>query len=187
MHPWPDSPLITEADALALAALPPAVYAHSRRSFILATEYAARRDTRFDAEGLALAALHHDLGFAPRFADGSRAFTEIGAQLLADTLAKAGQADWGQALAEAIELHMQLFPRWSKGPEVGLLQVGAWMDATGRSGRTVGKDFIRALEGELPRSSFDRDFPGMLLGSIRSWRACARLLRPAPRPLSAPG
>lgn len=57
-------------------------------------------------------------------------------------------------------------------------------DATGR---TVGKDFIRALEGELPRSSFDPNFPDVLLGNIRSWRACARLLMRAPRPLRRPG
>jgi hypothetical protein len=73
---------------------------------------------------------------------------------------------------------MQLFPRWSRGPEAGLLQVGAWMDVVGLRGSTVGTIARRGIEEEYPRGRFATEFHVRLLRSLGSPRACLRLLFP---------
>jgi hypothetical protein len=76
---------------------------------------------------------------------------------------------------------MQLLPRWSKGPVVGLLQVGAWMDASKFRSGSVEPGLIARIETEFPRSAFDTEFRARLIASFGSLRACARLVFPAAR------
>jgi hypothetical protein len=73
---------------------------------------------------------------------------------------------------------MQLFPRWSKGDVAGLLQIGAWMDATGiRRGR-IAEEAAR-IEALYPRGPFARVFRRRLLASMASPSACFGLLFPS--------
>ena len=49
---------------------------------------------------------------------------------------------------------MQMLPKWQKGPTVGLLQVGAWMDVTGLRQWSVSREareIAEAYPGEVPR------------------------------------
>ena len=182
---FPDTSLLREATQLAQGSLPSPILAHSRRTFLLGRAYAREKRISLDEEDLLLAALFHDLGLSDAYADRRKAFTEIGADLLEQFLSERGDAARGRCLAEAIDLHMQLFPRWSRGPVVGLLQVGAWMDASRRKLRTVGQARVAEIEAAYPRADFDPEFRRRLLGSLGSLRACTHLLFPRARP-SAP-
>jgi hypothetical protein len=180
----PDTALAQEASAIVRAVLPQSILHHSYRTFLLGRCYAERRRIVFDDEGLFLAALFHDLGLSDAWSDTSRAFTEIGATYVRAFLSERGTPERGAALAEAIELHMQLLPRWSYGSEAGLLQVGAWMDAVGLRSRRLGRISINEIEQAFPRGAFKKEFRSRILGSIGSIRSCVHLIFPG---ISSPG
>lgn len=172
----PDTRLVTSARALVEQAAPRALLHHSIRTFLLGRAWAQKKRFAFDEEGLALAALFHDVGLVARFADRSRPFTEASSRALRLHLADQGvERARIAALTDAIELHMQLLPRFSRGPEVGLLQVGAWMDVTGLRRWTVRAD-ARAIAAAWPREGFGLLFPRALIGSFGSVSACTGLL-----------
>jgi HD domain len=171
----PDTALVKEASALARATLTPLVLAHSTRTFLLARAYGEKRKLRFDEEGLMLAALFHDFGLADSLRDRARAFTEVSAGSLREFLAGRG-AERNARLEQAIAMHMQLFPRWSRGAEVGLLQVGAWMDVVGLRGRAVDLAYRREVEEAFPRAGFALEFHKRLFKSLGSFRSCYRLV-----------
>ncbi|HKP64171.1 MAG TPA: HD domain-containing protein [Polyangiales bacterium] len=180
-HELPDTRLIQEAARLAQTNLPPPIYLHSQRTFLLGREYARAAKIAFEEEDLLLAALFHDLGLSDAFADSRRAFPEIGGTLAREFMTERGQAVRGRVLAEAIDLHMQLFPRWSKGPITGLLQVGAWMDAAKRRANTLDGRRIAEIEAAYPRNGFKPEFQSRFRRALGSWRACARLVFPTAR------
>ena len=80
-------------------------------------------------------------------------------------------------LVDAIDLHMQLLPRWSRGNVAGLLQVGAWMDVTMLRRWSI-REEARAIARVHPRAGLDLEFPRRLLGTLTSFGACAGLLLP---------
>lgn len=174
----PDTRLVGEALALAARATTPAILEHSRRTYLLASAWAAKRGIAHDAEGLALAALFHDFGLGPEYANPRDAFTFSSGRALRAFLAERGvAASRIDPLVDAITFHMQLRPNWSKGPEAGLLQVGAWMDLTGLRRWSVRHE-ARAIAQGHPRRGIDWQFPLALVK--RSWRprACLGLLLP---------
>lgn len=178
--PW--TPLTrTALDAVA-PVLTPELLAHSHRTYALAAAYARRRGIDFDAEGLLAACLFHDLGLADSHLDRRVPFPKVGADALAQHLVAGGVAqDRAELLATAIEFHFQLLPRWSLGPEVGLLQVGAWMDATRLRAWAVPTQLRREVNAEFPRRRFQREFRPRLARACTSWAAVAGLVRPRPR------
>jgi hypothetical protein len=178
---FPDTALVLEASKLASQTLSPGVLEHSRRTFLLGREYGQKRAMSFDEEGLLLAALFHDFGLADGIRDRKQAFTEVSASKLEEFLHGRCETSRSSALAEAIELHMQLFPRWSRGPEAGLLQVGAWMDVVGLRRGTVGAEYVEAVESAHPKSGFTVEFHRRFLSSLGSFRACYRLVAPRKR------
>jgi hypothetical protein len=174
----PDTRLVREARALIEAAAPPAIVNHSVRAYLLGKAYAARRAVEVDPEDLCLAALFHDLGLCAGQGDPGAPFTFASSRRLRAFLAERGVAPARAGpLADAIDYHMQLFPRWSKGPAAGLLQVGAWMDVTLRKRWSIRAE-ARAIARAFPRAGIDWRFPWALARSLRSPRACVGLLAP---------
>jgi hypothetical protein len=177
--PLPDSPLVARARAIATGVLADAVVRHSTRTFLLARAYAGVEAISFDDEGLLVAALLHDLGLSEAMRNPAGPFPEVGAaalrRLFGELAADPRRAD---LLAEAIELHMRLFPRWSRGAEVGLLQVGAWMDVMGRRKARVPAQVREAIARDYPRGGFDGAFRRALIKSLGSLRACSVLVLP---------
>jgi hypothetical protein len=173
----PDTVLVREALALVRRALPEPIVDHSLRAYLLADAYAKATARVHDEEGLCLAAIFHDVGLgsdAPR----GVAFTHTSSGELARFLGNRGVARARIApLAEAILFHMQLLPRWAKGNEVGLLQVGAWMDVVGLRRGRVAADAAR-IDALLPKGNFARTFNARLLATMTSPAACLRLLFP---------
>jgi hypothetical protein len=92
-------------------------------------------------------------------------------------LKKGATAERVRSLPDAVDFHMQLTPRWSKGNVAGLLQVAAWMDIT-RLRRWTIKDEVLAVEKLYPRLKIERKFVRMLLGSVGSVVSCLGLLVP---------
>jgi hypothetical protein len=156
---------------------PAAVKNHSIRTFLLGRAYARVRRIDFDEEGLCIAALFHDFGLFPHHLDRKKPFTQISSELLDEFLEdRAVAASKARVLKEAILLHMQPLPRWSRGPTAGLLQVGAWMDATGLRKWRVRRT-AREIERAFPRLGFSLSFPPLLIKSIGSPRVCLDLFR----------
>jgi hypothetical protein len=174
----PDTALVTEASLLVSAALEDSVIRHSHRAFHLGMAYAAKNAITFDAEDLALAALFHDVGLAAGLRPPKVAFTLAGSRALARFLE---EHDVPRAriapLVDAIDFHMQLFPRWSKGPVAGLLQVGAWMDVTGLRRGSI-PERAAEIEEALPAGDFREGFNRRLLRTIDGPAACLGLVVP---------
>jgi hypothetical protein len=175
---FPDTPLVMEAMRSVENVLSQALLRHSQRAFLLGRAYAQQKRIAFDEEALLLAALFHDVGLSDSWADRTRAFTEIGAEQIRRFMTDHAQVARGAHLADAISFHMQLMPRWSKGPVAGLLQVGAWMDASGLRKHSIGREKRLDIETAFPRAGFDAEFLVRFRTALGSPRACLRLLFP---------
>jgi hypothetical protein len=174
-----DTPLVREAHAIVSRALAQPILAHSHRVLLLAQTYARAIERDHDEEGLALAALFHDVGLA--HPEPGAPFQVASSRALSAFLCARGvPRERISPLVDAIDFHLSLLPRWSKGPEVGLLQVGAWMDVYGLRRGTIGRDAVAQIEAEHPRTGFAGAFHRALLGSIVSPAACFGLLFPGP-------
>lgn len=175
----PDTALVREARSLVEAAVPGPFVAHSLRTFHLATAYAGRRAIAHDEEGLCLAALFHDVGLFPPHRDRSLPFTVAGSRRMRAFLAERGVPGERVApLVDAIDFHMQVLPRWSKGSVAGLLQVGAWMDVTSLRRWSVWSE-AREIAAAFPRAGLDWRFPIALVRTFGGFRSCAGLVAPA--------
>jgi hypothetical protein len=178
----PDTPLVREARSLVERAAPPLLLSHSLRCFLLGRAYGRQHKIDCDEEGLLLAALFHDLGLAAAHRNPQLPFQRVGSQALRQFLTERGvAAERSSPLAEAIDFHMQLLPRWSRGPAAGLLQVGAWMDITGLRTWSIGSD-AKAIAAAYPRGDLRFRFYGMVLGSIGSLGSCLGILFPGRSP-----
>ncbi|HEY8072624.1 MAG TPA: HD domain-containing protein [Labilithrix sp.] len=175
----PDTALVREAQGIVGRALPAPILAHSLRTFRLAEAYARATSRQHDEEGLCLAALFHDLGLA--LGAPSLPFQVASSRALVHFLEERGvPAERITPLADAIDFHLALLPRWSLGAEVGLLQVGAWMDVYGLRRRRVREEAAR-IDAEHPRVGFSTAFHRALFASIvRAPLACVGMLAPGP-------
>jgi hypothetical protein len=175
----PDTRLATEAGKIVTAALSTAFLNHSLRAFHLGRAYAGRNDVTYDDEGLYLAALFHDVGFFEPYASGERSFQLDSSRALRSFLEeKRFPPDRISPLVDAIDFHLQLAPRWSKGNVAGLLQIGTWMDVTFLRRWGVAAE-AREIAAALPRAGLDLEFPKRLLKSMRTLRSCVGLISPA--------
>ena len=173
----PDTSLVKEARALLEAAGERVLIDHSLRTFAFGRAWGRNQGRAFDDEDLCLAALFHDFGLTAKYRTTAEAFTVQSARELRRALEGRVEPQRLSAMAEAILFHMQLFPHFSRGNVVGLLQIGAWMDVMGlRSGslRDTAAEIQQAFPTKLPLSTFNK----LLLASLRSPRACLQLLRP---------
>jgi hypothetical protein len=179
MNSLPDTQLTREALDVVRPVLPPAILRHSQRAFLLAGSYAEAKKIAFDEEGLYVAALFHDVGLIVR-EDGQKAFPERSADALRTFMAEPSARPRAAALASAIEAHMALWPKWSRGVEAGLLHVGAWMDVVRRGAASLPEGLIAEIETSLPRAAFEKEFRRHVMRSMTSLRACFRLFVPVP-------
>lgn len=174
----PDTLLSKEAYAIINVVAVPEIVNHSIRIYLLSKAYAQKKNINFEDEGLYLASLFHDLGLCPTYKDSSQPFQLNSSRALQAFLnERQVSPERISPLVEAVDFHMQLFPKWSKGNIAGLLQIGAWMDIAKLRSWTI-KDQVHAIETEYPRFQIERKFPKLLLNSIGSAHSCLGLLFP---------
>ena len=174
----PASAVVRDIEKAVRPILPDHLYLHSLRSYFLASAYAAKRRIPHDREGLCIAVLCHDLGLCPPYLDKSRPFTFGSAEAMLEHLAGHDVEEAKiEALRDAVVYHFQMFPKWSKGNEAGLLQIGTYMDVLG-----LRRWKIRAAASEIrsayPSPGATLAFFKLVLGSLGSASSGLGLLCP---------
>lgn len=174
----PDTRLVGEAEAIARAAMPQPILLHSIRTFLLAEAYASAARVAFDAEGLAVASMFHDLGLFPPYRDRRRPFPFNSSRAMLAFLDERGvAAGRAAALVDAVDFHFQFWPPWKAGPEAGLLHVGAYMDVVGLRRRRL-RDAADAIDRDYPRAGLLRSFTGGVLRCLGTPVSVAGLFAP---------
>ncbi len=142
-------------------------------------DYAKAKSIEYNQEHLALACLFHDLGLTEEFHNPKQAFIYNSSATLRDFLqAKQYAAQDTVTLMETIDFHFSLRPHWQSGPVAGLLQIGTWMDVTGRKSRQIPGARQKA------RATFDSRgfflyFNRCLCCELLSWQRLKGILAPA--------
>jgi putative nucleotidyltransferase with HDIG domain len=151
---------------------------HCLRVRHIAARIAADRSWSVDAEVLTVAAILHDIGLYDASSKG--VYTADGALLAREML---GNHGWPQERVElcanAIERHHELRVQLTYGAEVEALRLADRVDVSGGLiSAGVDRDWLRALQAEIPRSGLMKDLakligrmvrkrPGSLLGIFR--------------------
>lgn len=174
----PQTPLVLAAREAIEPVLPPALFAHSIRTFLYARAWAHAERLAFDEEGLLVASLFHDAGLCAPYKDTRRAFQFNSSDGLRDLLARRGiDGRRIQRLTRAVLHHFQPIPRWRYGPEAGLLHVGAYLDALGVRAWRI-RAARRVIRSAYPPGASSRALFGLIARSIRGPRSCIGLLLP---------
>jgi hypothetical protein len=175
----PRTPLTTEAHEAMERVLPPALFRHSVRTFLYGRAWARHHAVSFDEEGLLLVSLFHDAGLCAPYKDTRRAFQFNSGRALAQTLSGLGvDRRRINRLVDAVLHHFQPVPRWSYGPEAGLLHVGAYMDATGLRAWSVAREERRAIRCRYPRRVSTMRLLSLIARSIRGPQSCIGIMLP---------
>jgi hypothetical protein len=173
----PQTVLALAAKTAMESVLPPKLFQHSMRTFFYGRAWARKRDIAFDEEGLFVASLFHDAGLCPPFKDTRRAFQLNSARALGELLHERGvEPERRDRLQAAVHHHLQPVPRWRRGPESGLLHIGAYMDVMA----------LRAWRVRAERRVIREAYPlaaslmvlRMIVGSIRGLRSCLGIILP---------
>lgn len=158
----PDTRLATEAVRLAHVSAPPYLFNHSLRTFILASHAALAANWDCDEEILYVACVFHDIGLVKEFFNPLNSFEDVGGDV-ASVYLKANKvaADRTEIASLAIRLHTT--PGTSDHPNrtIGLLQVGAGMDAFGFGCNLDPTEKTRLLAA-FPRLGFKLNFRSAL-------------------------
>jgi hypothetical protein len=174
----PETKIVKEAKAIVEEIISPAIINHSNRGYLYSKLYAKKFQIKdYDDEGLYLAFLFHDIGLFKRI--NSRYAFQINSskqleQFLIDQQYPKNKIN---VLIDAVDFHLRLFPQWSRGVEVGLLQIGAWMDVMGFKKGNF-KNEIRACEEIYPRMNLNANFNKLFIKSINNLSSCLGLLFP---------
>ena len=155
----PDTAAVRAARDLAERYLPPALSAHSIRSWYWAVGFADVLALEPDRELLAVAALLHDIGLAEEF-DAVRTPYEIaGGHVAAVFGAGAG---WPrhrqQRLIEVVERHNWPEVDPTMDVEGHLLEIATGLDVSGARPDALPRDYLAAVLIELPRGTLAADF-----------------------------
>ncbi len=182
MHPIPDTPLVKEAFSTVKAALSPAVFNHSMRTFHLGCAYADKFARTYDAEEYLLAALFHDIGLYTPYRINGKPFQIGSSEALRNFLKKENRipAERINALMEAIDFHFRFKSNWHLSDTAGILQTGAHMDVTGSQAGTIEKSVRKSILREYPKNGFMMDFSFCLLKTVTNVSCVKGLFIPEP-------
>jgi hypothetical protein len=151
----PDSRLAREATGILRAHASDLLFNHSTRVYLFAAEQGRRRQLRFDAELLYIAAAFHDLGLTREFSSADERFEVDGANAARQFLATHDVPDdQVRTVWEAIALHTTPGITQHMQPEVALLYTGVGLDVLGRGFDQFPADVREAIVAEYPRTHF---------------------------------
>ena len=154
----PDSRVCREAEELVAEGTSPMVANHSHRTYAWGAALAAHDGLKYDREVFYVASLLHDLyAEHPKVLPRSHCFTLPEADKAEDLAAAAGwEGRRGRAAAEAITLHVNLWPPRNSA-ESYLVFVGSRLDNVGYRYWDLHPETVRAVLARHPRLDFKRE------------------------------
>lgn len=156
----PRTPTADEATRLAEERLPPLLFHHSRRVFLLGSLQAEARRLDADPELLYVAALLHDAGLVPPFPVPAQRFELDGADLARDLLLGRGFAGRDADLVwEAIALHTTPAVPSRMHPVVAATNLGVVTDVVGQGLDELDPVRVAQVVARHPRDRFKTEFP----------------------------
>jgi hypothetical protein len=151
----PDSRLAVAAVELATAHMPHWLLAHSYRTFHFGTALLELAGTPADAELLFVGSILHDIALGTDLDRPDTPFEVIGARVAEDFMSGRGEsAARSSAVADAIELHLQLASAGDERPEVAGVHLGAGVDVIGLRSGDITNDVVAAVLTSYPRGTF---------------------------------
>ena len=162
----PDSKIARAATDLARQAYPSYLFNHCVRTFWFADRLAVS-GFQFDRELVYIAAMLHDIGVLEPYDQGAR-FEVDGARAARAFLeGHVYPAEKIEVVWDAIALHTTASIAGYKGPEVGLVNLGAAADAIGLRIAELDPGFVRELIKEFPRLDFQNEWLRTLIDYVR--------------------
>lgn len=156
----PQTAAATEAARLVEDTLSPLLLHHSRRVFLLGALHAERRRLDVDLELLYLAALFHDTGLVPPFADPPQRFEMDGADKARAFLRRHGFPDGDVDLVwQAIALHTTPAVPARMAPVIAATNLGVLTDVVGFGLDELDPALVEEVVARHPRGSFASEFP----------------------------
>jgi hypothetical protein len=163
----PDTALAADVARL-LGNCPPAVAAHSLRSYQFAAGFVAADDVALDDEVLYLGTVLHDVGLAP-IADGGERFEVRGANLVRQLLLDHGmEGDRVANVWDCIAMHATTPLARHKSPETRYANRGIALDVRGSGAESLDPAFVRNVLDEWPRARFPGEFESVLADEVRA-------------------
>ena len=151
-----------------LAQTPPAVVAHSHRSYHFAAAFAAADGVALDDEVLYLGTVLHDIGLSPA-ADGGERFEVRGANLVRQLLQRHGmQLDRIANVWDCIALHASTPLAQHKSPETRYANRGIALDVRGVGAESLDATLVRSVLDRWSRLGFPDAFEAVLADEVRS-------------------
>lgn len=163
----PETSLASEVRRL-LDQCPPAVEAHSERSYQFAAALAAADGVSLDAEVLYLGTVLHDVGLSPA-AEGNARFEVRGADLVRDVLLDHGmERDRVANVWDCIAMHASTELARHKSPETRYSNRGIALDVRGSGADALEPELVRAVLDRWPRHQFPAEFEAVLAEEVRA-------------------
>jgi hypothetical protein len=181
----PDSDVPVAAMALAQAAMPPILFNHCLRTFVLGMIDAQRRARKVDEEACLVGSILHDLALLAAYpGDVTQSFEENGAAFARNFSLKRGfSGDRADKIAKSIEFHAG--GAGGMGADIEFVMAGAAQDVFGPGPEQLSDDQLAALERAVPRLGFKAEFLALLQDHVNrtkkpTWTA-QFVLDPDPR------
>lgn len=151
-----------------LVTCPPAVVAHSERSYRFAAGLALADGVELDDEVLYVGTILHDIGLAPAAA-GSERFEVRGANLVRGLLLDNEMApDRAANVWDVIAMHASTPLARHKSPETRYANRGIALDVRGVGAEPLPAAFVRTVLDRWPRREFATEFERILADEVRA-------------------
>lgn len=156
----PATPVVAEATRLVETSLSPLLFHHSCRVFYFGVLHAEARHLDADPELLYLAALFHDTGLVPPFAEPAQRFELDGADKARAFLLQQGFDEGAAGLVwEAIALHTTPGIPARMAPAIAATNLGVLTDVVGFGLDDLDPVLVEQVTARHPRERFKTDFP----------------------------
>jgi hypothetical protein len=163
----PDSELARGAEDLVRETSPPYLFNHCARTFVFGALAARRAGIEHDGEASYLAAMLHDLGLVPPYADDRR-FETSGADAARSFVLQRGFSEaWAEKVWDAVALHAQIGIAEARGAEVTVVHLGASVDVVGVGYENLPADLIQETVAAYPRLHFKQRFQKTLIEAAK--------------------
>jgi hypothetical protein len=158
----PDTPAARAAYALAAELSEPFLLNHEVRSWCWANQLGRAHGVSFDAEGVFVAAVLHDIGLTDRYI-GTGCFEEVGGETATQFLRGLGwPLERAATVGRSIVKHVELSVPLEDGAEAHVVDIGVSCDITGRRLEEIEPEIRTKVLETWPRLDFKRRMTALL-------------------------